>query len=75
MVREHGFRQGQPFNYLLSALFLAPVTLFLWLLRDVLTLANFSLIYILVILVIAVWLGMGPAVLAAFASFLASTSS
>jgi two-component system, OmpR family, sensor histidine kinase KdpD len=69
MVREHGFRQGQPFNYLLSALFLAPVTLFLWLLRDVLTLANFSLIYILVILVIAVWLGMGPAVLAAFASF------
>jgi two-component system, OmpR family, sensor histidine kinase KdpD len=69
MARAHKSQDRQLFSYLLSALLLAPVTLFLWLLRDVLTLANFSLIYILIILVIAVWLGRGPALLAAFASF------
>ena len=56
-------------SYLFSILLLFAVTLLLWLLRDVLTLANFSLIYILVILVVAVWLGLGPALTAAIASF------
>lgn len=55
--------------YALSALLLVPVTSGLWLVRDALTLANFSLIYILLILVIAVWLGLGPALLAAIGSF------
>lgn len=56
-------------TYVLSALLVVPVTAGLWLVRDALTLANFSLIYILVILVIAVWLGLGPALLAAAGSF------
>lgn len=69
MTGERESRRWQLVNYLLSLLLLAPVTLFLWLLRDALTLENFSLIYILIILVIAVWMGTGPALVAAFASF------
>lgn len=69
MTSERGSRRRQLINYLLGLLLLVPVTLFLWLLRDALTLENFSLIYILVILIIAVWLGTGPALVAAFASF------
>lgn len=45
------------------------VTIPLWRIRDALTLANFSLIYLLLTLVIAVWLGTVPSLVAAFVSF------
>jgi two-component system sensor histidine kinase KdpD len=45
------------------------VTIPLWRIRDALTLANFSLIYLLLTLVIAVWLGTVPSLTAAFVSF------
>lgn len=45
------------------------VTLPLWRIRDALTLANFSLIYLLLTLVVAVWLGTTPSLVAAFVSF------
>ncbi len=45
------------------------VTIPLWAIRDVLTLANFSLIYLLLTLIIAVWLGTFPSVTAALISF------
>jgi two-component system sensor histidine kinase KdpD len=46
------------------------ITLFAWLLRDRLTLANFAMIYILVVLVIAIRLGTAAAMVAALISFL-----
>lgn len=61
--------ERSPRAYLLSAVLLALTTMALWLVRDALTLANFSLIYILIILLIAVWMGLGPALLAAVGSF------
>lgn len=45
------------------------VTLPLWRIRDALTLANFSLIYLLLTLIIAIWLGTVPSLIAAFVSF------
>ena len=45
------------------------VTIPLWRIRDALTLANFSLIYLLLTLVIAIWLGTVPSLMAAFVSF------
>ncbi|MCC6605455.1 MAG: DUF4118 domain-containing protein [Anaerolineae bacterium] len=45
------------------------VTLPLWRIRDALTLANFSLIYLLLTLVVAAWLGTTPSLVAAFVSF------
>jgi len=45
------------------------VTIPLWRIRDVLTLANFSWIYLLLTLVIAVWLGTVSSLVAAFVSF------
>jgi two-component system sensor histidine kinase KdpD len=45
------------------------VTIPLWRIRDVLTLANFSLIYLLLTLIIAIWLGTVPSFAAAFVSF------
>ncbi|GAB4149425.1 MAG: hypothetical protein Fur0021_10390 [Candidatus Promineifilaceae bacterium] len=41
----------------------------LWAIRDVLTLANSSLIYLLLTLIIAVWLGTAPSLIAALVSF------
>ncbi len=69
MAGERKFREHRLFSYLFSMLLVLPATLSLWLLRDALTLANFSLIYTLLILIIAVWLGLGPALAAASASF------
>ncbi|HRQ42302.1 MAG TPA: DUF4118 domain-containing protein [Chloroflexota bacterium] len=45
------------------------VTVPLWYIRDRLTLANFSLIYLLLTFIIAVWLGTLPSLIAAFLSF------
>lgn len=56
-------------RYGLAALTVAATTLALWLLRPYLTLANFSLIYLLAVLVIAIWQGIGPSLLAAILSF------
>ncbi|MCI0399148.1 MAG: DUF4118 domain-containing protein [Chloroflexi bacterium] len=61
---------GHPLIKYVTAVFLvAAVTLLLWILRDALTLANFSLLYTLATLVTAIWLGTGPSLLAAGTSF------
>ena len=56
-------------EYAAAAAIVAAMTLALWLLRDRLTLANASLLYLLTTLVVAVWLRTGPSVLAAVLSF------
>lgn len=60
-----------PGKYLLALLLVGLTTLVLFLLRDRLTLANESLLYMLVTLIAAVWLGTWPSVLAAVAGFFA----
>ncbi|MCL4263740.1 MAG: DUF4118 domain-containing protein [Anaerolineae bacterium] len=45
------------------------VTVPLWYIRDRLTLANFSLIYLLLTFIIAIWLGTLPSLIASFLSF------
>jgi two-component system sensor histidine kinase KdpD len=57
-------------NYAIAALSCVVITLFAWQLRQTLTLANFAMIYILVVLVIAIRLGTFAAMSAAFISFL-----
>lgn len=52
------------------SLSLVGITLVAWSLRDTLTLANFAMLYILVVLVIAIRLGTIAAISAAFFSFL-----
>jgi two-component system sensor histidine kinase KdpD len=56
-------------SYALAALLVLAATAVLWWLRDRLTTANVSLLYMLVTLIAAVWLGTGPSVLAAVLSF------
>ena len=56
-------------DYLLATAFVAAITLALWLLRDRLTIANASLLFMLATLVVAVRFGTGPSVLAAVLSF------
>ena len=56
-------------EYATAAVLVAAVTLALWLLRDRLTLANASLLYLLATLVAAVRWRTGPSVLAAVLSF------
>ncbi len=55
--------------YVAAVALIAATTAVLWLLRDRLTVANASLIYMLVTLVVAVWLGTWPSILAAVLSF------
>jgi two-component system sensor histidine kinase KdpD len=57
-------------KYVLATALVGGVTLFLWFLRDELTLANFSLVYLLSILVSAIYQGTGPSLVAAVISFL-----
>jgi two-component system sensor histidine kinase KdpD len=57
-------------RYLIAGSGLCGITLFAWLLRDTLTLANFAMIYILAVLVIAIRLGTVAAMTAALMSFL-----
>jgi len=59
-------------GYLAAIVVVVFVTGPLWLLRDSLTWANIALIYVLGILALAMWLGTGPSLLAAVASFFAS---
>src|SRR5690242_9406147 len=57
-------------RYMVTGLLPLAATLLLWLLRDNLTTANFSLVYLLVVLVSAIYQGTGPSLFAAFVSFL-----
>ncbi|MEO8393857.1 MAG: DUF4118 domain-containing protein [Chloroflexota bacterium] len=57
-------------GYVFATLLIAAATLVLWLLHNTLTLANFSLIYLLAVLVIAIRRGIGPSLLAALLSFI-----
>jgi two-component system sensor histidine kinase KdpD len=59
------------FPYAQVVVLVAVVTGFMWLARDVLTLANFSLLYLFVVLLIAMTLGTKPSLLATILSFLA----
>ena len=56
-------------SYLLSSAIVGAMTLLLWWLRDNLTAANISLLYILGTFGVAVWLGTGPSLLAALMTF------
>ncbi|MBK8902133.1 MAG: DUF4118 domain-containing protein [Anaerolineaceae bacterium] len=58
-----------PLRSIIAAGLVLLVTLPLWRIRNALTLANFSLIYLLLTLVVAVWLGTTPSLTAAFVSF------
>ncbi len=57
--------------YSLTVGLVIVLSLALWLLRELLTDANFSLIYLLFVLVIAIRLGTGPSLVAAIMAFLA----
>lgn len=57
-------------RYILAAVLPLGATLFLWLLRDILTSENFSLVYLLIVLVIAINQGTGPSLFAALTGFL-----
>jgi two-component system sensor histidine kinase KdpD len=59
-------------GYFSAVAMVAVVTCPLWLLRTSLTWANISLVYVLAILGLAIWLGTGPSLLAAVASFFTS---
>ena len=58
-------------NILLALLNTALVTLGLWLLRDQLTLANLSLVYLMIVVLTAMYLGTRASIFAALASFAA----
>ncbi|HET9659337.1 MAG TPA: ATP-binding protein [Thermomicrobiales bacterium] len=58
-----------PRTYLLTALALAPVTLGMVVLRSHLGVVNIAMIYLLIVLLAALWAGRGPAVLSAVATF------
>jgi len=60
----------RPLPYLLAVLVVSMITFGLWWLREDLTLANFSLIYIVGTFVVAIWLGTGPSLLAAVLTFI-----
>jgi two-component system sensor histidine kinase KdpD len=57
-------------RYVWALLVVAGVTLVAWSARGILTLANFTMIYLLAVLVIAIREGTAPALVAAFVSFL-----
>ncbi len=57
-------------RYGIAALLAVAVSLLLWILRAYLTAANFSLIYILIVLITAVRHGTGPSLVVAIISFL-----
>jgi two-component system sensor histidine kinase KdpD len=57
-------------SYFVAILLTAGATLLLWMLRAELTPANFSLIYLLVVLVVAISQGTRPSLLASLLSFL-----
>jgi two-component system sensor histidine kinase KdpD len=57
-------------KYVLAGISLFAVTLFAWLTRDVLTLANFIMLYMLTVFIIAIRLGTREAITAALVSFL-----
>jgi two-component system sensor histidine kinase KdpD len=58
-----------PRKYLLTAVALTPVTLVMIALRPHLGVVNIAMIYLLCVLLTALWAGRGPAVLAAVATF------
>ncbi len=65
---SHGARTP-PRSYFLTALALAPVTLAMIALRAHLGVVNIAMIYLLFVLLTALWAGRGPAVLSAVATF------
>lgn len=65
MVRPHAIR-----IYVLSLSGVAAITVCAWLLRDILTLANFTLFYLALVVITAIYGGTGPAYVATIASFI-----
>lgn len=56
-------------SYFIASAVVGAMTLLLWWLRDNLTAANISLLYLLGTFGVAVWLGTGPSLLAALMTF------
>ncbi len=69
IIREDSPGLHAPLRPVMAAGLVILFTILLWRIRDLLTLANFSLIYLLLTLVIAIWLGTAPSLTAAFISF------
>jgi two-component system sensor histidine kinase KdpD len=61
---------GKPSHYLLAVGSFIILTAIAWSLRETLTLANFTMLYILFVLIVAIRLGTYAAMMIAFASFL-----
>lgn len=57
-------------NYILALLIIAVLTAVSWTLRGILTLGNFTVIYLLTVLILAIRRGTGPALLASTLGFL-----
>src|SRR5260370_24600194 len=57
-------------RYILAAVMPLSAPVLLWLMRDILTSENFSLVYLLIVLVIAVYQGTKPSLCAALIGFL-----
>jgi len=57
-------------RYIVVGLIPLAITLPLWVLRDALTTANVSLVFLLVVLIVAIFHGTGPSMYVAFISFL-----
>src|SRR5688500_131275 len=66
---ETGAARARVYRFSIAILLTTSITLVLWLLRDFLNHANFSLIYLLGVVIVAIWLGTGPSLLATFMSF------
>jgi two-component system, OmpR family, sensor histidine kinase KdpD len=66
---ETGAKRARAYSFAIAILLTTSITLVLWLLRDFLNHANFSLIYLLGVVIVAIWLGTGPSLLATFMSF------
>ncbi len=56
--------------YMFCLLGVAIITTCAWLLRDTLTPANFTLFYLMLVIIIAIYAGIGPAYVTTFASFM-----
>ncbi len=63
-------KQSRIVSYSLTIGFVIALSLVLWLLRERLTDANFSLLYLLFVVVVAIRLGTGPSLVAAVIAFL-----
>lgn len=69
--QRRGYTASTVAAYGAAVLLVAAMTAILWMLRDRITIANVSLLYLLLTLITAVWFGTGPSLVVAVLSFFA----